>query len=82
MSHSRFFLSKLKSNGISDPIFGWTEDSHKERRQNIIVNGAEPELKSVLSGIPQGSVLGPLYFVLHINDFPDMVGSETFIFFR
>ena len=50
------------------------------RKQKVIINGQESEWKSVASGIPQGSVLGPLLFVIYINDLPDSVNSPAYLF--
>jgi hypothetical protein len=46
----------------------------------VSVNGAESICHDVTSGIPQGSVLGPILFVIYINDMPDHVDSEAYLF--
>ena len=46
----------------------------------VKVNGTPSKICDVVSGIPQGSVLGPLLFVIYINDLPDQVKSEIFLF--
>ena len=46
----------------------------------MAVNGIESKWHNVISGIPQGSVIGPLLFVLYINDLPELTKSDTILF--
>ena len=73
-------MEKLKSYGIDSDILKWTEAFLTNRLQIVKVNGEESFSAPVLSGIPQGSVLGPLLFVLYINDLPESVKSHVFLF--
>ena len=77
--HERL-LSKMKAYGISNGILCWVRDFLSDRIQKVIVNGSSSNWSEVTSGIPQGSVLGPLLFVIYINDLPDVVNSEAFLF--
>ena len=76
----RRLISKLASYGIQGEVLGWIKAFLCDRRQRVAVRGAFSDWLAVLSGIPQGSVLGPLLFVLYINDLPDNIRSEVFMF--
>ena len=61
--HQRLLL-KLKAHGIGDSITDWIEQWLTDRRKCVVVDGEISNWKSILSGIPQGSVLGPLLFLM------------------
>ena len=73
-------LTKVESYGIKGEILGWIKAFLSNRTHQIIVNGESSQYKNVTSGIPQGRVLNPLFFVIFINDLPDQVKPDFFLF--
>ena len=73
-------LSKLKHYGIDYKIWLWICNFLKNRKQSVIVDGKQSSLIDVVSGVPQSTVLGPLLFLLHINDLPSVVSSKVRLF--
>jgi len=77
--HKRLSV-KMKAYGIEGKLLAWVEAFLTGREQMVRVNGELSTSKAVISGIPQGSVLGPLLFVIYINDIPDVVQSNILLF--
>lgn len=77
--HQRL-LGKLKSYGLAGNTLQWITSFLSSRTQKVVINGTSSSPRQVTSGIPQGSVLGPLLFVVYINDLPDATDSPTYLF--
>ena len=76
----RRLLGKLISYGIEGDIILFIEAFLKNRKQKVIINGQSSNNTEVISGVPQGSVIAALLFVIYINDMPDNIKSHLFLF--
>ena len=77
--HDRL-LAKLSSYGICGALHSWLRCFLMERSMQVVVEGVCSNPTTVDSGVPQGTVLGPLLFLCHINDLPAAVASQVRLF--
>ena len=67
--------------GITNNVLKWFESYLKNRQQRVVLNGIAAEWVKVTSGVPQGSILGPLLFLMYVDDLPDECeNSESLLF--
>ena len=73
-------IEKVRSFQILPGVVAWLSDFLTGRGQRVCVGGSSSEVVDVTSGIPQGTVLGPVLFLLYVNDLPDAISSSLYMF--
>ena len=74
-------LSKLSHYGVRGPMLDWFKNYLTDRLQYVTYNGFISSKRTVVCGVPQGSILGPLLFLLYTNDIPNVSELIFFIMF-
>ena len=77
--HDRLLL-KLERFGITGSLLSWLSNFLQGRSQRVVIEGCQSDWAPVTSGVPQGSILAPLLFILYVNDIPESLSSPAEMF--
>ena len=74
-------LTKLYKYGVSGSLLEWCRDYLTDYQQRVVVKGEVSDWLTITSGVPQGSLLGPLFSIIYIYDFPGVISKDSSIAF-
>ncbi len=71
---------RLEQLGVCGNLLKWLESYLKDRQQKVVINGKMSDPKSINASVPQGSILGPLLFLVYVNDLVDDLQTTPYLF--
>ncbi len=76
----RLLLDKLRGYGIAPIVISWVERFLSRRTFHVNVNGTLSQMDEAINGVPKGSVIGPILFVIYVNDLPDRLLADSLFY--
>ena len=73
-------IYKFEKYGVTGNILSWLTNYLTNKSQKVVIKGSSLDWRHIKSGVPQGSVLGPLCFLIYINDITENISSSMFLF--
>ena len=73
-------IFKMRQHGVSDQLLQLLQDYLNNRKQRVVLNGFPTDYSTIESGVPHGSILGPLLFLIYINDLEKNIKSNVTFF--
>ena len=73
-------IFKLKQNGVSGSLLKLLQNYLNNRKQRVVLNGSSADFSPIGSGVPQGSLIGPLLFLIYVNDYEKNIKSDIKFF--